>query len=115
MPRKTEQSIKKRSSHKLPIADRKRKTTDDYSQNVLGYRAQRSERFKLVDSSKRMAILFDNMYHRKSVKDLIKEHHVNYSTVRHILAQYYLFGRTEGRKFKQKPSNDFSKLQDERN
>lgn len=38
--------------------------------------------------------------HRKGVRDMISEYNVNYSTIKHILAQYYLFGRIEGRKFK---------------
>ena len=33
---------------------------------------------------------------------MVQEHAVNYSTIRHILAQYYLFGRTEARKYKYK-------------
>ena len=37
---------------------------------------------------------------------MIRDHEVNYSTIRHILAQYYLFGRTEGRKFKYKGKFD---------
>ena len=41
---------------------------------------------------------------------MIRDHDVNYSTIRHILAQYYLFGRAEGRKFKHKGKFDASLL-----
>ena len=42
--------------------------------------------------------------HRKLVRDMVKEYGVNYSTIWHIIAQYYLFGRVQGRKFKSKGS-----------
>ena len=42
------------------------------------------------------------MFHKKTIRELIHDHKVNYSTVRHVLAQYYLFGRTEARRFQHK-------------
>jgi len=65
---------------------RNKQMANNYSQKVLGYRTERSKQFKLIDSSKRMAILYDHVYHNKTVRDLIKEHETNYSTIRHILA-----------------------------
>lgn len=51
----------------------------------------------------RIAIIFDHAVHRKIVKRIIRDHGINYSTLRHILIQYYLFGRTDVRKFRPGP------------
>ena len=34
------------------------------------------------------------------MKQIIQDHAINYSTLRHVLIQYYLFGRTDIRKFR---------------
>ena len=61
---------------------------------------ERSSKCQLIDKSKRIHILYDHLYHRKSLRELIRDHSINYSSLRHILAQYFLFGRIEARKFK---------------
>ena len=73
-----------------------------YGLKVLGYRAERTLKNTPVDKNKRINILYDHLQHKKSIRDLIRDHAINYSTLRHILAQYYLFGKTEARKFKDK-------------
>ena len=78
---------------------------EKYSKNVLGYKLDRDGKSKLVCLKKRLNILYDHLIHHKSIRELIREHSVNYSTLRHILAQYYLFGRIEGRKFKSTKNN----------
>lgn len=54
----------------------------------------------MIDTPKRVAIIFDHLIHKKSARQIIQDHGTNYSTVRHILMQYYLFGRTDVRKFR---------------
>ena len=71
-----------------------------YNHNVLGYRFSRRNICPLLDTEKRIAIIYDHIIHRLNIKQLIKDYQVNYSTIRHILAQYLLYGRTEVRKFK---------------
>lgn len=66
----------------------------------LGYKKCRSGVFSIVDTAKRVAVIFDHTIHKKPVKKIITDHAINYSTLRHILIQYYLFGRTDVRKYK---------------
>ena len=74
-----------------------------YRTQFLGYKKQRGADFKKVDQDMRIAIIFDHAVHRKIVKRIIRDHGINYSTLRHILIQYYLFGRTDVRKFRPGP------------
>ena len=74
---------------------------EHYRQSVLGYRKARKSNLSMIDSAKRIAIIYDHAVHKKPVKQIIKDHLLNYSTVRHILLQYSLYGRTDIRKFRQ--------------
>lgn len=71
-----------------------------YRQSKLGYGTERNATATKVDTAKRVAIIFDHTVHRKTVKQIIRDHAINYSTLRHVLIQYYLFGRTDIRKFR---------------
>ena len=66
----------------------------------------------MIDMVKRVAIIYDHAIHKKPVKQIIQDHNLNYSTVRHILLQYFLFGRTDIRKFRQ-VKNDSKPLTDQ--
>lgn len=48
-----------------------------------------------------MAIIFDSIIHKKTILELVRIHGQNYSTIRHLLLQYHLCGKTDMRKFKQ--------------
>ena len=80
-----------------------------YCQNVLGYKESRKHSSPHIRTAVRIAVIYDHLVHRKPIKQMIQEYGVNYSTIRHILAQYYLFGRVQVRQFKYKGSfdNDF--------
>lgn len=71
-----------------------------YRQAKLGYGNARPATAAKVDTAKRVAIIFDHSVHKKTVKQIIRDHAINYSTLRHVLIQYYLFGRTDIRKFR---------------
>ena len=75
-----------------------------YRTQVLGYRKERSTQFQKVDTALRIAVIFEHAVHRKPVKQIIRDHQVNYSTLRHILIQFYLFGRVDVRKFRPGPA-----------
>ena len=60
---------------------------------------------------KRIAFIYDHLIHRKKFNELIDEYKINYSTMRHVLAQYYIFGRTNIRKYKIKYSESNQKKQ----
>ena len=66
----------------------------------MSHRRTKTAKLTLIDTTKRVAIIYDHLILKKSVKQIIDEYDVNYSTVRHILMQYYLFGRTDIRKFR---------------
>lgn len=67
---------------------------------MLGYRKERCTQFQKVNTALRIAIIFEHAVHAKPVKKIIKDHQVNYSTLRHILIQFYLFGRVDVRKYR---------------
>ena len=69
---------------------------------MLGYRNARNSNVPWVDTALRVANVYDHVVHRKGVRQIIRDRATNYSTIRHILLQYYLFGRTDTRKFRQK-------------
>ena len=62
---------------------------------MLGYRSQRSRNRQLIGTAKRVAIIYDHAIHGKGIREMILEYEVNYSTIRHILMLYYLFGRVD--------------------
>ena len=53
-----------------------------------------------MDSALRTAIIYDNVVHGIGIMNLVKKHHINYSTIRHILLQYQVSGKTDIRKYK---------------
>ena len=65
-----------------------------------GNRLERAIAKVQVTTSKRIEVIYAHLIHEKSVRQIIKDCHVNYSTVRHILLQYYLYGRVDVRKFR---------------
>ena len=53
-----------------------------------------------MDTALRIAIIYDCVVHGIGIMDLVKKHQINYCTVRHILLQYQLSGKTDIRKYK---------------
>ena len=72
----------------------------EYNQTILGYKYQKNSNGSRMDSAKRISILYDYAVHKMNIRQLISKHQVNYSSMRHVLALYCLFGRVEARKFK---------------
>ena len=76
-------------------------TTKLYNRSKLGYREQRSESRMNISKEQRIQIIYDSVVHKKSVLQLVQEYSINYCTIRHLLLQYHLCGKTSMRKFKQ--------------
>ena len=45
--------------------------TEYYRRSVLGYRKARSGNLNMIDSAKRVAIIYDHSVHKKAVKQII--------------------------------------------
>jgi len=45
--------------------------TEYYRRSILGYRKARSGNLNMIDSAKRVAIIYDHSVHKKSVKQII--------------------------------------------
>ena len=45
--------------------------TEHYRRSILGYRKSRSGNLNMIDSAKRVAIIFDHSVHKKAVKQII--------------------------------------------
>ena len=52
--------------------------------------------------SERIAIIYDHVVHKKPLIDMLHQYKVNYSTLRYILTAYYLFGRVECQRQRQR-------------
>ena len=74
------------STIKGPKRQRNKQVVARYSRNVLGYKDKRSNKCPQVDVAKRITIIYDHLTHKKTIRMMIKDHDVNYSTIRHILA-----------------------------
>ena len=92
------------SATESSIAKSKRKrnmeTAAKYSQAILSYRERRSESRVSFQTQTRVALIYDNLVHGKSVLELIQEYGINYSTIKHVLTQYYKHGKTDIRKYR---------------
>ena len=53
-----------------------------------------------IDAAKRISIIYNFKVHGMTIKDLATLHGLNYCTIRHIVAQYEMFGRTNQRRFR---------------
>ena len=73
-----------------------------YNRRILGYRNKRNESRVCYTKEVRLSILYDHFVHKKSVRDLIHDYGINYSSIKHILLQYIKYGKTDVRK--QRPS-----------
>ena len=102
--KKSQAGFKKEKPMKENL-ESKSKASVEQRQSMLGYKKERQTNNVKVDQAARVAVIYDHSIHKKSVKQIIKDHGVNYSTVRHILLQYYLFGRTDIRKFRHQAKN----------
>lgn len=75
-------------------------TMTRYNRSVLRYRENRLQSRQSLSAATRVAIIYDNLIHKKQILELIGKYSMNYSTIRHLLLQYYLCGKTDMRKFK---------------
>ena len=77
-----------------------RKSHELYQRTTLGYREERRSVCPHIDGQARISLLFDFKVHKMSIKQLVPKYHMNYLTIRHILAQYYMFGLVQQRKYR---------------
>ena len=42
-----------------------------YNEQVLGYKSQRSQKYRKVSTAKRLSIIYDHFVHGKAIMDLI--------------------------------------------
>ena len=102
-PKKSQTKKSNGPRRKQPIQGKLcKKSRAQYNKGVLGYNRNKNQRYSFLSTEKRVSVLHDHIFHQKTIRELIKEHAVNYSTIRHILGLYYLMGRTQSCKFKNK-------------
>ena len=72
-----------------------------YNWNVLGYQKYRQEQRQSMSTATRISIIYDSVVHQMTLIEMIAKYQYNYSTLRHLILQFHLNGKTDLRKYKQ--------------